>query len=356
MKNFRLIIAGGGTGGHIYPGLAIASAVQAQDPDAIIEFVGTKRGLERKIVPQFGYRLHLLRLSGLKGMGVFHTLKALFLIPMSLIYSVYILLKFKPNCVLGVGGYASGPLVLMASFLRFKTAIWEINAAPGLTNRILSKFVDQVWVVFDEAASGLSGSSQKVGMPVRKEIEFLESESGEKFRILVFGGSQGARGINRCISDLILSKPSWFEKSKIRVQTGEKDFEEVSSRLYGIEGVEVFQYLDKIENDYKWADLVICRSGAGTIAELAAARKPALLIPFPFSADDHQLRNAQSLVKEGAAELIEQKELTPTRLSEFIQNAMNDRSKLIKMRENIAKRFHPGAAENMAKNLLEKIK
>lgn len=353
----KILIAAGGTGGHIYPALAIADAFKASRPEIQIEFVGTAHGLENKIVPAKGYKVHHLPIGRLNSnVPLAERLKTVLLLPWAMLKSALLLRREKPAFVLGVGGHASGPLLLMAALLGYRNAIWEPNAMPGMANRILSKFVDEAWVVFDEARAMLKGNVHVAGMPVRQEIE--ESPIGQtepgKFRLLIFGGSQGARGLNTVAAEMV--KGGGLEGIEIIHQTGAADFHRVKE-IYGdaIAKVDLREYLHDMGHQYQKADLVICRSGTGTLSELAACAKPSILIPFPFAADDHQKKNAESLVAKNAAIMILQKDLTPDGLRDQILKLKGNPAQLRQMSEAVRTFHHPRAAQKLAEKFLERI-
>lgn len=355
----KILIAAGGTGGHIYPALAMAEAFQSYRPSIRIEFVGTAYGLENKIIPTKGFVVHHLPIGRLNSnVPMTERLKTLFLLPWALVKSVLLLRREKPDFVLGVGGHASGPLLLMASILGYRTAIWEPNAMPGMANRILSKFVDEAWVVFDEARGLLKGNVFVAGMPVRKEIEDTSMQKAEskKFRLLIFGGSQGARGLNTAAAEMIKAGGDWLQDMDIVHQTGATDFERIKS-IYGaaLSKVDLREYLHDMGQQYQKADLVICRSGTGTLSELAACGKPSILIPFPFAADDHQKKNAESLVAKNAAIMIVQKDLTPEGLRDQILALKADPIRLRQMSEAVRAFHQPKAAQKLVEKFVERI-
>ncbi len=353
-----IIIAGGGTGGHIYPALTIAKALQTLNPQIKVMFVGTREGLESKIVPKHGFDIEYISVGKLnyKG-GFFKKIKTILKLPWAIIKSLALVSEKKPILVLGVGGYASGPFVLAASLLGIPTALWEPNAHPGLTNRMLARFVRKTFLVFEESQNKMKAKKIEVlGLPVREEIERLnqydyeKKESDGKFHILVFGGSQGARAVNSCVASMIMSFK--FKDVEIVHQTGPLDFKGLEARYAGQPGVKVLEYLYDIENYYLWADLVICRSGASTLAELAAAKRPSILIPLPTAADDHQKKNAMSLVSKGAARVVEQKDLTPEALFNLINELRNQPGVLKKMSENVQQFYQPQSARKIAEKLI----
>jgi UDP-N-acetylglucosamine--N-acetylmuramyl-(pentapeptide) pyrophosphoryl-undecaprenol N-acetylglucosamine transferase len=362
MNKKNVVIAGGGTGGHIYPGIAIAHAVKNQHPDYAVHFVGTPTGLENKIVPREGFPLHHISVGKLNHAGGLKSkILTLLGMPRAFIQSIALLMELKPQAVLGVGGYASGPFVLVASLLGFRTAIWEPNAFPGMTNRWLSRFVGKSFVVFEEAAKFLKSEViSQVGLPIRKEVEALATKvasenmgkKAQEFHILVFGGSQGARSINRAVQEAVLKGGEWLHEVRIIHQTGPEDFATVLEAYKGHSQVETYDYLYQMEKNYEWADLIICRAGASTIAEVSACGKPAIFIPLPWAADDHQRKNAETLFEQKAADMILQKDLTAEFLIRKIEHLKKDSQAREEMRKNLAKFYKPQAAEKMAELLL----
>ena len=359
MKEPIVVISGGGTGGHIYPGLAIAQSLVALCPNLKVHFVGSPLGLETQIVPQYGFKLHLIRVGKLNySGGILGKLRTLVQIPKALVESLFLLFELRPLFVLGVGGYASGPFVLMASLLGFKTAIWEPNAHPGLTNRWLSRFVGKSFVAFDEAGEYLK--SREIipsGIPVRRTIKQSQVSSSQphsKFRVLVFGGSQGSMAINQAVSDLFSTVSPNLSNVELTHQTGSHDYKNIKSKYEaGGSQATILEYLHDIEKYYDWADLIICRAGAATLAEIAACRKPAILIPLPSSADDHQRINAEALVKAGAAQMILQKDLTPLLLEKHILELKSDPELGRQMSEKLIKFHRPQAAELVSQAIIE---
>lgn len=362
-----IIIAGGGTGGHIYPGVAIARALQKKNPEIEVHFVGSPQGLETSIVPREGFPLHLIQVGKLNyGGGFFGKIKTLLQIPKALYSSYSLLFQLKPLYVLGVGGYASGPFVLMASILGFKTAIWEPNAHPGMTNRWLSQVVRKSFVVFEEARQALKSKDIiPVGLPVREAIEKVglrknqslvekTQQTDKKFNILVVGGSQGARGINRVVSDLFQFPEDELKNIELVHQAGRADFPALREKYKNNPGqVKCFEFIFDVENYYQWADLVICRAGASTVAEVAACGKPAIFIPLPTAADNHQQKNAESLVKIQASEMILQKDLTKDSLKRHILDLQSQPERLSRMSDQLKKFYKPHAAESMSQIILD---
>lgn len=355
-------IAAGGTGGHIYPALAIADALKQQQPDLDVHFVGTSKGLENSIIPRAGYPLHHLSIGPLhSSVGSLQRLKTLCLIPLAFFQSLWLLLWYRPRFVLGVGGYASGPMVMVGALTRRPVFLWEPNAVPGLTNRILAPFVTKAFVVFKEAQVRIARSVQ-AGMPVRKEIENLVDAKRRHpqapFRLFIFGGSQGAQAINDVVSRWIASHQTVLEHFEIIHQTGRRDFERMQTfyrenGLLGRPELSVVEFVFDMHDKYLWADLVICRSGAGTLAEVAAAGCPALFIPFPYAADDHQKKNAESFVDAKACWMIEQKNLNVETLAEQVDLIFKDISQLEKRSLVLKSLFQRLASEKIVSQIGE---
>ncbi|WP_413612580.1 undecaprenyldiphospho-muramoylpentapeptide beta-N-acetylglucosaminyltransferase [Bdellovibrio sp. HCB-110] len=356
MSKRTIVIAGGGTGGHIYPGIAIARAIQKLDPSVEVHFVGTSLGLETKIVPREGFPLHLIESGKLNVKSPLRRLQTLLKIPLGLWQSVRLLGQLKPLYVIGVGGYASGPFVLAASIIGFNTAIWEPNAMPGMANRLLSRFVDKCFVVFNEAKKHLKNSQIiQAGMPVREEIEnaIHDAHKDEKFHLLSFGGSQGARAINYCLNEAVMSGGDWVKDLSVVHQLGSLDYATVSAKYQGaLCEVESHEFIFDMPKYYKWADIIVSRGGASSIAEAAAFGIIPIIIPLP-AADNHQQKNAESLVAKNAGRMILQKDLTPARLISEIQSLRNDKALREQMVQNIKSFYIPQAATTIAKEILQ---
>jgi UDP-N-acetylglucosamine--N-acetylmuramyl-(pentapeptide) pyrophosphoryl-undecaprenol N-acetylglucosamine transferase len=353
-----VVITGGGTGGHIYPGLAMAQELNRLYPEIEVHFVGATGGLEEKILPNSGFKYHLIKVGRLhSSVGRLQQLKTLLYMPISLFHAWRIFLQLKPVAVLGVGGFASGPFLLIGWLMRARTALWEPNAHPGLTNRWLSRLVDICFVVFAEARDVLhSARVIEVGLPVRQE--FFENEktvnTGGKLKVLIFGGSQGARAINEVIVNLITAHPEILEKIEIRHQTGSRDFRRIQN-AYGrlVSQVTVLEYINDMPLELHNADLVICRSGASTVAEIVACQKPAIFIPLPTAADNHQFKNAEVLARKQAGILIEQKDLSVGKLRDCLLDFCDHRDKAQAMAERLQSFDFSGAGEKIVKTLLE---
>lgn len=371
MTKKKILFAGGGTGGHVFPALSIARELLDLHSNYEIEFVGTEQGFESKLVPQEGFKLWTLPVGKLNMEGqIWGKLKTLISLPLAFLHAVRILRKVKPEIVMGFGGYVSGPLVLTAALMGYRSVIWEPNAHPGLTNRWLSYFVDACFIVFDEAKQLLgSRKAMRVGLPVRRDIEELgESRDqrsssqgaaarsgGRPLRVLVFGGSQGARAINRIILEFIEQNDLRSMNLEIIHQVGKIDFPTYSEKYKGHSQVQCFEFLSPMVKYYDWADLLICRSGASTVAEVIAARKPALFIPLPWAADDHQKKNALSLAEAGAAWMIEQRDFTPQSLKKIIEEMKNNPEKEAEILPLLRQKASPKAAQKTAQLLVDMI-
>jgi UDP-N-acetylglucosamine--N-acetylmuramyl-(pentapeptide) pyrophosphoryl-undecaprenol N-acetylglucosamine transferase len=332
----RVIIAAGGTGGHIFPGVAVAHEFKRRDSSTEILFVGTARGLETKIVPREGYALELIKVGALKGISVFERIKSLARLPMSFVTARRILRRFKPDVVIGVGGYSSGPTLLMAALSRIPTMVVEPNAMPGFTNRVLARFVDAAALSFEEAKKFFGTRGVVTGNPVRHNFATLAKKTrGQTLNVLIFGGSQGAHAINIAIVSSLPLLATMKEHLGITHQTGEADFEMVK-RGYadaGFNRAEVRPFIHDMSERFGLADVLICRSGATTAAEVSAAGKAAIFIPFPFATDDHQRKNAEAFERTGAGRMILQKELTPSRLADELKRLIEHPEEIARMEE-----------------------
>lgn len=355
----RVLIAAGGTGGHIYPGIAVATEILRRHPDSEIRFVGTKRGLENKLVPKAGFDLSLIESAGLKNVGFAARLRGLAILPKSLLEARKLLKAFKPDLVIGAGGYVSGPVLMTAALTGFRTMIMDSNALPGWTNRRLARFVDKAAVSFDEALKYFPGKGVVTGNPVRREFFDIPDRKRDpnQFTVLIFGGSQGARAINDGMVAALPHLDQFRKVMKVSHQTGEADFEKVRDGYlnagWGEQAI-VTKYIDDMVSAFANVDLVICRAGATTTAELIAAGKAALMIPFPLAADDHQRKNAEALVAGGAAKMILQQDLTGERLAQEIAALVDAPEKITSM-EKAARKMARGDAAAAVVDLAEEL-
>ncbi len=347
----RCVIAGGGTGGHLFPGIAIAEAFKEKEAENEVLFIGTERGIEMRVLAGGRFPLKTIQAMPLKGRSFWAKLKALGAIPWAISEALSILKGFQPQMVLGVGGYASGPALLAAYLLGINRAIHEQNMVPGMTNRILKWFAQRVFVSFEETRSYFPEKKTRVtGNPIRKEFLSCLSKHprGDRFTVLIFGGSAGAHRINEAVITSLNSLQEIKRSLRFIHQTGREDLEFVS-KGYGEKGFDarVQSFFEDMVAQYQASDLVICRAGASTIAEIAVCGKGALLIPYPFAAHQHQLINARRLVGLGAARMIEDKDLSGHSLAQAILHLYSHREELRRMEKAIEQVGRPKAAEEI---------
>lgn len=332
----RVIIAGGGTGGHVFPGLAVAEEIRSRDASNEVIFAGTEHGIEARVVPREGYPIRFLRSEGLVGVSIKKKLRAAVKIFLSIIDSFKIIKTLKPDIVIGVGGYASGAFTLVAFFMSVPTMILEQNSMPGLTNKILGKFVQVICVTYQESISFFPKSKTFfTGNPVRMNVVRGNRESAFKlfsldrgfFTIFAFGGSSGANSINSAVVNSLNYLHDLREKIQFLHQTGSKDFENVRDayRKSGFRGM-VAPFIYQMGEAYAVADIVVSRAGATTLAEVTALGKPAILVPFPYAAGDHQELNARKLFDIGAAKMITDRELKGETLAAAIRELYSDKT------------------------------
>lgn len=349
----RVLIAGGGTGGHLFPGIALAEEIVTRHPKNDVVFVGTDRGLEARVVPQNGFVFEAIKSRGLKGVGLVKMLLGLLLLPVSFISAIGLLRKYKPDVVVGVGGYSSGPVVLMAWLLRIPTAIQEQNALPGFTNKVLGKVVDAIFVSFEAAIPFFPYKrAHALGNPIRRALleNFLRSKiAHERFTLLIFGGSLGARGINSRVIEALPFLKDMKGEMHVLHQTGKADLETVK-KGYAEQGfpADVREFIDDMAAAYLGADLVLCRAGATTLAELTVCKKASILIPFPHATDDHQAVNAKALVDAGAAIMFREADLTGEKLATAIRELKNEPPRLAKMEKAAGMLGRPEASGEIA--------
>jgi len=356
-----LLIAGGGTGGHVFPALAVAQEWLRRKPQTAAEgrhvvFVGTERGIETKLVPQAGFPLELIRAAGLKGIGGIKLLRNAAMLPAGLWDSEKIIRRHRFAVGLGVGGYASGPMILAAVLHRIPTVVFEPNVEPGFTNRILVRMAARVAVGHEETAERLGGKAVATGCPVRPEFFAIpKKESHEApFNILITGGSRGALPINRAVIDSLDLLMARKNQLFIVHQTGERDYNAVrvayARRQFQ---AEVVPFIENMAERFAQADLIVCRSGAITVAEVSASGRAAIFIPFGASTDAHQMRNAEAMQKAGAARLLPQDQLTPERLTNEIFSLLDQPGKITEMEDRARALAKPRAVEDIV-DLLEK--
>ena len=382
----RLLIAGGGTGGHLFPGVAIAEELRAQEPDAPVLFVGTARGIEARVLPDLGWDLRLIEVSGLKTVGALGALRGLLRLPRALWQARRILKEFRPDVVVGVGGYASGPVVLMARLRRVRTAILEQNSLPGLANKILGRVVEAVFLAFDETRRFFRPKKiLMTGTPIRRDILLAleaaaddspaevsppsspaeaspaeaspaeaspaEAPPPSRFRLFVFGGSQGARDLNLLVADaagLLAADPAF--DLEIVHQTGGAHLDATRARYHEAAPAflpQLHAFIGDMASEYARADLCIARAGATTVAELGVVGRPAILVPYPFAADNHQEVNAREMADAGAALMMRQSELTPRTLADAIADLALHPAKLTAMARAMRLLGRPRAAADI---------
>lgn len=350
----KLLIAGGGTGGHIFPGIAIAEEWQRRGGKVV--FVGTKRGQESVLVPKYGFPLRYLQVGSLKGAGVTGKLKTMAGLPAALWQALRLLKAEKPDAILGIGGYASGPLCLAACLLGMNTAITDQNSHPGLTNRILGRFVKKVFLSFAPSAGFFPRKKIiMAGNPVRSQIALVPYIAPQSaLNIFVFGGSQGAVALNTAFTAALdLMKPFW-SKMRVTHQAGKTDLAALQE-FYVSRGIaaDVRSFFDDMNSLYARAHVVICRSGAGTLTELALSGRPAILVPYPFAADNHQVKNAELFVASGAAWMIEQKELSAQHLQEMLCSFFKNPQELVQKAAAMRAMAKPDAAKVIVDEMMK---
>lgn len=328
----RVLFAGGGTGGHVFMAVALAQELKKRTPLADVLFVGTPYGLESRVLGPLGFNLKTIHIGGLNRVGTARALGTLLRLPLTVVRASLIVRSFSPSLIVGVGGYASGPVVVGGRLAGCRSLLIEPNAYPGLTNRWLRPWVNGAAVAFEETVAAFGAKARLTGIPIRREFHEIQSGASEggPLRILVFGGSQGSVPINNLVCDAAASLPA--DLVTITHQTGKADYERVKNRYRQLgRECEVLAFIDNMPDYFAASDLIIARSGASTVAEVAAAGKPSILIPFPQAADDHQRRNALALVKRNAAVMLDQNRTTGRELAELVLKMAGNRQELIRM-------------------------
>jgi UDP-N-acetylglucosamine--N-acetylmuramyl-(pentapeptide) pyrophosphoryl-undecaprenol N-acetylglucosamine transferase len=343
----RVIIAGGGTGGHVIPALAIAYQLEKQFAAKIL-FIGTARGIETRLVPQAGFPLELIQVGALKNVSLMTRAKTMFDLPRAIAASARMLTDFDPEVVIGVGGYASGPAMVAAIRRRLPTLAFEPNVVPGFANRMIARWVSAAAVHFEETCQYFP-HCRVTGVPVRSAFFSIPPKVGGVPTLLVFGGSQGARAINEAMMQSLAGLRAKIPGIHIIHQTGQRDYDSVLAAYQqsGIAG-EVYKFIDDMPGTFARADLLVCRSGASTVGEITAAGKPAIFVPFPAAADDHQNVNARALERAGAAVVVEESTLDAAYLVDTIAALIGDSDRLRSMSEAAKSLAHPRAVEEIA--------
>ena len=354
----RALIAGGGTGGHLYPGIALARELLRRDPSTHVSFVGTASGIEARVVPREGFGLDLIRVAGLKGKSRVERLRGFLLLPLAAVDAWRVISRQRPDVVIGVGGFASGPVLAIAALRGWPTMVLEQNALPGITNRLLAHLVRAAAVNFEAALSFFPNTGFVAGNPVRPEFfPAQDEEANDRFdstsipgagRVLVFGGSQGAHAINVAMVEAATRLAATGIRLAITHQTGERDVDLVRD-AYERAGVpaRVEAFIYEMHREMKAADVVVARSGATTLAELAASATPSILVPLPNSTDDHQRKNAEVFASSGAAVVLEERDLTAT-LGDALASMFADRERRRRMAQAARMLARADAAERIA--------
>jgi len=344
----RVILAGGGTGGHVIPALAIARELQARY-SAECCFIGTSRGIEARLVPAAGFQLELIQVGALNQVSFATRAKTMLGLPLAVLSSLRIVRSFRPDVMIGVGGYASGPAMLAAALSRVPTVAFEPNVVPGFANRMVARFVSAAAVHFEETKKFFR-NCHVTGVPVRAEFfDIPQRGLAVPPTLLVFGGSQGARAINQAMCGAMPALRDRIPGIKVLHQTGERDYDTTVTAYEKLDAaVEVAKFMDNMPAMFARADLIVSRAGASTVAEIAAAGKPSVFVPFPKAADDHQRRNAEAMQKVGAAVMLEECDLTPALLADTVAGLLSDAVKLKTMSAAARAMAHPNATRDIA--------
>jgi UDP-N-acetylglucosamine--N-acetylmuramyl-(pentapeptide) pyrophosphoryl-undecaprenol N-acetylglucosamine transferase len=362
--NYRLLVAGGGTGGHLLAGVAVADLWVGKHGDAAsVLFVGSRGGIEERLIPRTPYSLRLLNLGSLNRVSAGQKIKTILQLPWAFWTTFRILMTFRPGFVLGVGGYSSGPTVFLAGILkklgllRIQVAILEQNNFPGLTNRILGRFVDLVFTAFDGMEAHFPGKKVVfTGNPIRSSMTLMDSAAGDPFTVFIFGGSQGARGVNLLVLDALPHLSSVKSKLKFIHQTGEADYNRVLAG-YEAQGLSHSSRIEKFIYDmpecYRAASLLICRAGSSTLSEIAAVGRASILVPLPTAADNHQEKNALAFMKAGAAKILSQTKSDGQDLASLIMKLMKESTQIVEMERRVTQFYRPKAAADIVDRLLE---
>lgn len=353
----KFLFAGGGTGGHLFSGIAVAERLRELKPGSRVLFVGTRNGLEKEIVPKAGFDLDFIEATPLKGSGTVARLRSLLRLPKAYAQSKKILKKFKPDVVIGIGGYASGAMTLAAHYAGLPTAIIEQNSIPGFTNRQLGRFVGKVFVAFEKAREFFSPAKTILtGNPARRLQGPAPAKENGTFCLFIMGGSQGAHALNAAVMEALPGLQDQAGRFRFIHQTGSQDFEAVKS-AYGAAGfaADVFPFSLDLGPHYARADLMLCRAGAGTIGELQNLGLASILVPYPFAADDHQRFNAAEMVASGAAEMILNSDLKGPELASRLRHYAEHPEELREMGKRALALAKPAAADRVLEHCLDMI-
>jgi UDP-N-acetylglucosamine--N-acetylmuramyl-(pentapeptide) pyrophosphoryl-undecaprenol N-acetylglucosamine transferase len=362
----KVIFAGGGTGGHIFPGLAMAQELEKRLPQAKIVFVGTTRGLEADLVPEYGFQLEFISIIGLSRSMDLKLILFPFYLFKGLCQSNHLLERIRPDLVVGTGGYVSWPVLFLAGLKRIPTLIQEQNSYPGITTRLLAVLVDRVCLAYRESVKHFwfKKNVEVLGNPIREDILKADRNSGfksfglnpKKKTLFVFGGSQGSKKINKAVLDSLryLEKE---ENLQVLWQTGRKDYQMVKDQVRkNLVAVAVFPFIQAVGEAYGVSDLIVSRAGALSLAEIISCRKPSILIPYPFAANDHQRKNAEHLKREGASEMILEKDLDGAKLARLVADLLSDKKRLGQMRDACGKLSQPKSTQLLADEMIGLLK
>jgi len=350
----RVLFAGGGTGGHVFMAVALAQELKRLDPSSEVLFVGTRQGLEARLVEPLGFRLETVQIGGLNRVGMTKAAATLSRLPFTVLQGARIVGRFSPSLMVGVGGYSSGPVLLGGKLAGYPSILIEPNAYPGLANRLLARWVDGAAIAFEEAAARFGAKARLTGIPVRREFFAVESPIpvNGSLRLLVFGGSQGSRPINNLMCEAI----RWLPEDRVEIvhQTGKADHERVKLAYSEVgRKAEVVEFINEMPKVFARSDLIIARAGASTVAELTAAARASILIPFPRAADDHQRCNALALQKRHAAIVLEQEKTTGKELAETILRLGGNRQELRQMAAASKQLARPDSVEKILELMSE---
>jgi UDP-N-acetylglucosamine--N-acetylmuramyl-(pentapeptide) pyrophosphoryl-undecaprenol N-acetylglucosamine transferase len=352
-SSLRVVIAGGGTGGHLFPGLAIAREILARRSDATVTFAGTARGIEARAVPAAGFELDTIRSLGLKGKSPLARLRGLATLPLSAIDARGVIARRRPHVVVGVGGYSSGPIAVAAWLRRVPVLLHEQNAQPGLTNRLVARVARAIALTYAETSARFGEKSFVSGNPVRPQFLQVGPEPSGARRVLIFGGSQGAHAINMAVVEAASQLAVTTPPPQITHQTGERDVAMVREGLAraGL-AARVEPFLDRMDEEMRGANVIVCRAGSTTLAEIAAVGRAAILVPFPFATDDHQRKNAEALATAGAAEMLDQRDLTGATLATRILALLDDEARRAQLAAAVKRFARPDAARVIVDRVL----
>ena len=352
----RFIFCGGGTGGHLFPGIAIAQAIRKKAPGSAILFVGTRRGLEERVLPLHGFDFRPVKSAGFKNLSLKKKIKALFILPLGILEGMRMIKAFRPNVIIGLGSYSALPVMIAGILKRIRRVIQEQNSIPGLTNRLLAPFAHKIFISFETTEAHFpKGKTVLAGNPIREDLCEEENpvKPHESFHLLVLGGSLGAHFINTLCMATLPGLLSRYPQLSVTLQTGERDLKEASEIFepFG-ERVRVEAFITDMKAVYRWADFVVARAGATTLAELAACGLPALFIPFPYAANDHQTENARYYANRGGAFFFPQTEITEEIFIEKLTDIITNPERRQSMAGKMKKLGRPRAAEEIAATLL----